>query len=360
MAAIPWKNAASLIVLARNRFSQNGQNHQFSKYQYDYSCMLLKRSAKSKFFAKAFVFPGGATEPADFDSKWIHHFNQNGFSREQLLSQFVVPNKSRLPLYMDAVQANNDCIPEVGYRISAIRETFEETGVLFCKTPSSTDISSINNLREWQERVHRNPDEFLRLCEEHKIFPDIWSLYEWSDWLTPEHMGPKRYDTIFYISVLEAIPDVKIDGKEITEVRWSDPTSAISEHVQGNIWLAPPQIYELCRLAHFETSKDIKSFASTRQLSGICRWLPVGKTSKGLMMTVLPGDALHPTSDTQTSAYENEREEPSPDKNDKNRMEFSSPVVCRIICNIDDPHGHRKPMNLVDLITEEMKTSPKL
>lgn len=215
--------------------------------------MLLKRSAKSKFFAKAFVFPGGATEPADFDIKWIDHFNQNGFSREQLLSQFVVPNKSRIPLYMDAAQTSDDCIPEVGYRISAIRETFEETGVLFCKTPSSTDLSSINNLREWQERVHRNPDEFLRLCQQHHIFPDIFSLFEWSDWLTPEHMGPKRYDTIFYICVLDAIPDVRIDGKEITEVRVYNFKKNRKLSVIGRVLIFYFSLYivERPRLCHF-------------------------------------------------------------------------------------------------------------
>ena len=121
----------------------------------DFSCMLLKRSAQSKFFAKAFVFPGGATEVADFSPNWLKHFTENGFDREQLASEFIFQN--RIPLYTNA-STFPDCIPEISYRISAIRETFEETGVLFCKSIESSrydafgTIIAIGDLPEWQER----------------------------------------------------------------------------------------------------------------------------------------------------------------------------------------------------------------
>ena len=77
----------------------------------------------------------------------------------------------------------------------------------------------------------------------------------------------------------------------------------------------------------------------------------------------MSGDALYPTaSGTQTSVNEEEENESSFEEVGiyMNRIEFSSPVACRIICNIDDPHGHKKPMNLIDLVNQEMKTLPKL
>lgn len=180
---------------------------------------MLKRSAKSKFFAKAFVFPGGAVEPMDFSSRWLDHFAQYGFDRQKLASQLAVSHLPRLPLYAMTDASSPDCLPEVGFRISAIRETFEETGVLVCKPTTGEVVMPQDNLLHWQERVHRNPEEFLRLCQEYRLCPDVWSLYEWSNWLTPVHMGPKRYDTIFYICVLDQLPEVRIDGHEITEVR---------------------------------------------------------------------------------------------------------------------------------------------
>ena len=214
------------MLLARNHLNQTASP--LGQYRFDYQCMLLKRSATSKFFAKAFVFPGGATDSADFSSRWLDHYAQNGFDRHRLASQLVVPNRPRIPLYEEAASSSPECLPEVGFRISAIRETFEETGVLFCKPtdykvgfPHHPDdlAAKIGDLPVWQERVHRNPEDFLLLCQEHRLYPDIWSLYEWCNWLTPEHMGPKRYDTIFYVCVLDRLPEVRIDGKEITQIR---------------------------------------------------------------------------------------------------------------------------------------------
>ena len=69
---------------------------------------------------------------------------------------------------------------------------------------------------------------------------------------------------------------------------------AVWEHVQGHIWLAPPQVYELSRLAHFSKGHQLREYASERQRSGVQRWLPVAlRTSNGIM-TVLPGTILLP------------------------------------------------------------------
>ena len=43
--------------------------------------------------------------------------------------------------------------------------------------------------------------EFLTMCKELDVCPNIWSLYEWSDWLTPLHLKTKsRFDTMFYVA----------------------------------------------------------------------------------------------------------------------------------------------------------------
>lgn len=186
--------------------------------------MLLKRSATSKFFAKAFVFPGGAIETADFSNSWLDYFAERGFGCDQLVSDFVFSQHTQIPIYADALSSYPDCIPEVGYRISAIRETFEETGVLICK-PIASDLKlseslvTIASLSEWRDRVHRDPKEFFIFCKKFNLYPDIWSLCEWSNWLTPVHVGTKRYDTMFYLCIVDETPEVRIDGQEITQVR---------------------------------------------------------------------------------------------------------------------------------------------
>lgn len=187
--------------------------------------MLLKRNAKSKAFANSYVFPGGVIDPTDLNPLWLDHFSKYGFNEHQLKSQFSTPKLSDIPLYDNVAANQTRCIPEVNCRISAIRETFEETGILFCKSGSlhqgSGSISTIavGDLTAWQERTHQDPDQFLRLCREKDLYPNVWDLHEWSNWLTPEHIGPKRFDTIFYLCICEFEPNVNIDNKEITEVQ---------------------------------------------------------------------------------------------------------------------------------------------
>lgn len=195
-----------------------------SHSKYDYCCMLLRRSAKSKSFAKSYVFPGGVIDQADLNTLWLDHFEKYGFNDQQLKAQLCTPKFSCIPLY-ESIAGQSKCIPEVTCRISAIREAFEETGVLFSQSrrqgpcEPSTVPSIIGDLSAWQERVHCNAEEFLRLNQENDLYPNLWDLHEWSNWLTPKHLGSKRFDTIFYISFCDFEPNVNIDNKEITEVQ---------------------------------------------------------------------------------------------------------------------------------------------
>lgn len=111
-------------------------------------------------------------------------------------------------------------------RITAIRETFEELGVLICKHKEHlNDSNSFSHLvyddfdvAHWQKQVsaiwstykqnwfrkmlymvsilikiHQDASKFLKLCEELNVVPDIWSLSEWSTWLTPTFKRDKRF-----------------------------------------------------------------------------------------------------------------------------------------------------------------------
>ena len=65
---------------------------------------------------------------------------------------------------------------------------------------------------------------FINLCVSNLLIslsrslqcvPDVWSLGEWSNWLTPVHL-PRRYDTMFYTCFLDKEPPVLVDEKEMT------------------------------------------------------------------------------------------------------------------------------------------------
>jgi nucleoside diphosphate-linked moiety X motif protein 19 len=110
-----WRNAATLLLAVRNSTPSNSA-------KYDYKLLMMKRSRKSKFMPSAVVFPGGVTEKSDFCPTW-----------KQLLEP-VKPLKRLMlqgvprPMIMSAFPGLLE--PDIGFRINAIREMFEETGIL--------------------------------------------------------------------------------------------------------------------------------------------------------------------------------------------------------------------------------------
>ncbi|RWS06891.1 Nucleoside diphosphate-linked moiety X motif 19-like protein, partial [Dinothrombium tinctorium] len=329
MSAVPWKEAASLIIVARTSVSQR-VGHNLGKTvvissrvitstkdreaksaltKNDYRLLMVKRSGLSSFMASAYVFPGGRVETADYSSRWWSVFENIGIYKVDLLSKFGNINGPRPPMITDPITVKNAHIDgsflpsDIALRIAAIRETFEETGILLLtfnrESPSSqTPLSDLDetevDLATWREKVREDPAAFIDLCLETKLCPDVWSLYEWWNWLTPISVGHKRFDTMFYVCCLERQPKVVLDNSEITTLKWCTPTEMLEEHVQEKVFLAPPQVYELSRIKNLTSFSSMKDFAEKRQQHGTERWLPVLATYKDGALSLLPGDDLYP------------------------------------------------------------------
>ena len=141
-------------------------------------------------------FLPGVIDKSDFNPEWKCLLRHSPLPRWQPSCQ--------KPMIYDQVQNSSLLEREVAFRINAIRETFEETGVMLAvnDNSSSSFILEDLDLSDWRSRVHDNPSDFIMMCKHFDISPDIWSLYEWSDWLTPLHLKTKsRFDTIFYIAL---------------------------------------------------------------------------------------------------------------------------------------------------------------
>lgn len=89
------------------------------------------------------------------------------------------------------------------------------TNLLLSDDESLSDI----DLSAWREKVRKDGSAFIDLCVETGLCPDVWSLYEWSNWLTPISVGHKRFDTMFYICCLEKQPKVVLDYTEVTTLK---------------------------------------------------------------------------------------------------------------------------------------------
>ncbi|OAD61036.1 Nucleoside diphosphate-linked moiety X motif 19, mitochondrial, partial [Eufriesea mexicana] len=359
-----WKESASLILTAR----QTQKYTRSSCTNYNYNLLCLKRHRNSKFMPSTHVFPGGVIHPSDADLKWHNLFSTFGFDVNSFTS--LNPNTSLRPQIFKF--RPNELPREISLRITAIRETFEECGILICKQSieDTTHVGwanhvkiSENELQNWQTRVHNDAREFYILCESFNCYPDLWSLYEWSNWLTPTYFIGRRYDTVFYLASISAIPQTICDMTEMEDLKWDVPGNFLFS--SSNIALPPPQQYEIARIAKFESIDNLLDFAIDRSKMGVLLNLPVKVELLDGQVHVLPGDSMYPKQvnliDKQiinrTDITIREFRDISPIKN---RMEYFNLQVKELfVQNCDSADGHLAPLQLKNVSVKTIHKNSK-
>ncbi|XP_051887208.1 acyl-coenzyme A diphosphatase NUDT19-like [Pristis pectinata] len=317
-----WKESATVILAAGirkhslSKIATNTQTCQppqgknppqsrLEKSIFDYALLMLQRNMRSKFLPNMYVFPGGQISPADFSSEWIQLFHP--FCQPPNFKLNTVKQTARRsPIFaVDRRKLGSQISGEVAFRICAIRETFEESGVLLVKpNHPDKDLNSQgviqltqynqNKLASWRSLVQENAVNFIRLCKELDCLPNIWALKEWSNWLTPTFQGGRRFDTAFFICCLEEIPFTVHDGCEISFHSWMTPTEVIEHHQSEKLFIPPPQWYEVGRLCRFPYLQDLEQFSQDRSVEGCERWFPVRLLASDGFATLYPGDELYP------------------------------------------------------------------
>lgn len=349
--SIPWKEASSLIIAAKcgNSDARSG---------IDYKILLTRRSGKSSYLANTYCFPGGHIDLADFGAAWWKVFNECGFSRGELRKTFVkgdhVPRPPILvgPKILESESKAKDFLwPEIALKIAAIRETFEETGILIARgkrdygnesMPSYESLAAQVDLKDWQQRVHVDASVFHELLSQLELCPDIWCLKEWWNWLTPPTVGHKRFDTMFYVACLDQMPKTHSDENEVSQITWLTPKQLLTDHLRAKSFLAPPQVYELARLANFTTLAELSAFASDREGLGIERWCAnVTGLADGALLALPRDECFNLTIDSSQLPTLDQMKRPV-----MNRMELRAPVFLPVCQNVTFPCGHVAPIRL--------------
>lgn len=260
-----WKEAATVILAAGTRHKvvvdslsrsldqgtsvspviPNGQSNLPHTSAFDYEVLLLKRSGKSGFMPNAYVFPGGLLDASDFSGEWLDIFNSFRCSPNFGLGKVKQLAETRPQIFStDRLKLGSPIPGEVAFRICAVRETFEECGVLLVvpKVEENSLLESIDKrgsdraqlqlskefelcdkseLAKWIALVNKDPSNFIRMCRELELLPNIWALHEWGNWLTPTGVYGKqrRYDTAFFICCLLETPHAVQDEKEIVHLK---------------------------------------------------------------------------------------------------------------------------------------------
>uniref|UniRef100_A0AAZ3RSS0 Acyl-coenzyme A diphosphatase NUDT19 n=1 Tax=Oncorhynchus tshawytscha TaxID=74940 RepID=A0AAZ3RSS0_ONCTS len=308
-----WKEAATVILAAGTRHKLPVDS--LTRSVFDYEVLLLKRSGTSGFMPNAYVFPGGLLDPSDFSSEWFDLFQSFRRSPNFGLGFVKQAPETRPPIFATDRKKLGSLVPgDVAFRICAVRETFEESGVLLVvsKEEESTLFNSIENnrysqpeltritdlcdkseLAKWRVLVNEKPSNFIRMCRELECLPNIWALHEWGNWLTPTGVYGKqrRYDTAFYMCCLQETPPHTLqDEKEIV----GPPPEILHSYQAREMWIAPPQFYDLSRMCRFPSLQNLHSFSRQRASEGCEQWLPVRMVSDSYYISLLPGDEMYP------------------------------------------------------------------
>ncbi|KAF4111019.1 hypothetical protein G5714_008050 [Onychostoma macrolepis] len=318
-----WREAATVILAAGLRHAQSADSLKTGLEKvsaFDYQVLLLKRSGSSGFMPNAYVFPGGLVDASDFCSEWQEVFQSFTKAPNYGIGVVKQPPETRPPIFAtDRAQLGSPIPGDVAFRICALRETFEESGVLLAvpkheesgicvrtgdardsdPQPTLTTLSGLwdrDVLSKWRSLVIGDSANFIKMCKELQCLPNIWALHEWGNWLTPvgKYDKQRRYDAAFYICCLRDTPHALHDDKEIVDFKWSSPTEVLRSYRSKEIWIAPPQFYDLGRMCRFPALRDLHRFAWQRSSEGCEQWLPIHLVAPDGFASILPGDALYP------------------------------------------------------------------
>src|SRR5580704_4367125 len=139
----------------------------------------------------------------------------------------------------------------LSFRIAAISETFEESGILLARPRGSTALVDAKRASQI-EAAHRaalceGKTTFLKVLTDNGMLLALDELVPYAHWITPEGM-PKRFDTWFFVAAAPPEQAGAHDGKESTDSIWASPREALAGGESGRFKLPFPTTRNLIRL----------------------------------------------------------------------------------------------------------------
>lgn len=208
---------------------------------------LIKRHETMKFLGGFHAFPGGRVEPADYSSEALSRFR--GLSEEDACEQLRDRYCKVEP-------------PEgLGFWTAAIREVFEETGLLYCSDENKklfccTTVEKQNKINQYRENLNSKKIKFHEILIKENLYFAVNQLKHFNHFTTPP-ISPIRYDTHFFFAILPQNQDFDPSSREIASSDWITPREALKKYRSREIKLIPPQIMCLKKLARKVKLDDI-------------------------------------------------------------------------------------------------------
>ena len=224
-----------------------------------FEVLMVQRHHQIDFASGALVFPGGKIHASDQTDAW----------QGRVLGWEQTP-----PL-------------ERGLRIAAVREAYEETGILLARHADLGHFAGDERAGVAREEIVAKPEAFLELVDELDLKLDLAALTVFARWITPAMM-PKRFDTWFYVATAPPDQLAVCDGWETVDAEWIAPAEALRLAAAGERSVIFPTRMNLKLLAEASGAKDAADRARARPLVTVEPRMVNGPDGG---MLVIPGDA---------------------------------------------------------------------
>jgi 8-oxo-dGTP pyrophosphatase MutT (NUDIX family) len=256
MAEAAKARPASTILLLRDSAGPDGKG--------EIEVFMMVRHYEIDFNSGALVFPGGAVDPGDHD----------------------IAGKPEIYAGGEGLDAE-----ALGFRIAAIRETFEESGILLAKPRGANTLVDAKRAGEIEAR-HRaalceGKTTFLQVLTDNEISLTLDELVPYAHWITPEGM-PKRFDTWFFLAAAPPDQAGAHDGKESTDSIWVSPREALAGGDSGRFKLPFPTTRNLIKLGKHHTVRDALDDARGKPVVTV---MPVMTKENGGRQLRIPAEA---------------------------------------------------------------------
>jgi 8-oxo-dGTP pyrophosphatase MutT (NUDIX family) len=202
-----------------------------------FEVLMVRRHHQIDFASGALVFPGGKSHSGDHDPAWADH---------------VLGWEAHDP-------------EQRALRVAAIREVFEEAGILLARRLDGAPIGGEACPMDVRQAVDSGQTAFLDVVRDLGARLDLDALTIFARWITPP-LTPKRFDTWFYVVKAPDDQLAACDGRETVDAEWIAPAEALRLGEAGERKVIFPTRMNLKLLAEASGPDDAVRRAAARDL----------------------------------------------------------------------------------------------
>jgi 8-oxo-dGTP pyrophosphatase MutT (NUDIX family) len=225
---------------------------------------MVVRHHQIDFASGALVFPGGKIDPADQD-----------------------------PALAARLDGADDDPVRRAIQIGAIREAFEEAGVLLARADGASalvDGDRVAALEPWRRELHTGTARLADLLAREALRLACDQLSWFAHWITPP-FSRRRFDTHFFIAAPPSDHVLLHDGHESVDSLWITPAQALADAATGTRTLVFPTLRNIEKLAQF--SSVAEALHATRS-GPVVTIMPWTEQRDGSTWLCIPADAGYP------------------------------------------------------------------